>query len=280
MKCIAMASGKGGVGKTLLTASLGLTLSELGYSVLLLDGDMGLQGLDLPLGVVSHPRRTIGDLARGRCRLEDTVVSVRENLDFIPATGKGNWKDVSRQALLYLLEGVSIKYNFVLLDCPAGLGKGIHFAEQAADVWFLVMGASWASQRSALRTARFIKTKRSVFFILNDIQSNDAVLSVATVASALGGYPILGVLPHSEETDRLAQEGRLARWPESSAFRQAVRLLVDAFLKNTIYPMDRWQGFLRQSETRNRIIFDAVPVAPVTRLLYRQIHMGMRWKRR
>lgn len=82
MKCLALASGKGGVGKTFLTASFGLALARQGASVLLLDGDMGLRNLDLPLGMEKQTRYTSWDLARGRCFEEDSILSVAPHLDF------------------------------------------------------------------------------------------------------------------------------------------------------------------------------------------------------
>lgn len=77
-ECIALASGKGGVGKTLLTAALGLALAEEGYRVLLADCDMGLRNLDIPLGMEDKLRWTVWDLAQGKCLEKEAVLPVRE----------------------------------------------------------------------------------------------------------------------------------------------------------------------------------------------------------
>lgn len=82
MKCLALASGKGGRERPFLTASFGLALARQGASVLLLDGDMGLRNLDLPLGMEKQTRYTSWDLARGRCFEEDSILSVAPHLDF------------------------------------------------------------------------------------------------------------------------------------------------------------------------------------------------------
>ena len=74
---LSTASGKGGVGKTLITASLGITLSRLGKKVLLIDGDMGLRNMDLILGMENDCFYNICDLAEGACFLEDAVLPRR-----------------------------------------------------------------------------------------------------------------------------------------------------------------------------------------------------------
>lgn len=88
-KVLSIASGKGGVGKTLLTASLGIVMAHKGYRVLLIDGDMGLRNMDLILGLENECFYNILDLAEGRCFMNDVKLSVSKNLDFIPAkTGR------------------------------------------------------------------------------------------------------------------------------------------------------------------------------------------------
>ena len=83
-KVLSIASGKGGVGKALLTASLGIVMAYKGYRVLLTDGDMGLRNMDLILGLENECFYNILDLAEGRCFMNDVKLSVSKNLDFIP----------------------------------------------------------------------------------------------------------------------------------------------------------------------------------------------------
>ena len=83
---LSVISGKGGVGKTLLTAALGIQLSRMGKKVLLIDGDMGLRNLDLILGVENECFYNIWDLAQGKCFIRDAVLSIDENLYFLSAS--------------------------------------------------------------------------------------------------------------------------------------------------------------------------------------------------
>ena len=96
---VSTASGKGGVGKTLITASLGITLSRLGKKVLLIDGDMGLRNMDLILGLENDCFYNICDLAEGKCFLEDAVLPVTDHLDFLPASQKESWETVFPAAM-------------------------------------------------------------------------------------------------------------------------------------------------------------------------------------
>ncbi|HRE91454.1 MAG TPA: AAA family ATPase, partial [Myxococcota bacterium] len=69
---IAIASGKGGVGKTHLTVSLAVLFARRGLRVLVIDADMGLANADLLLDV--EPERGLSDVARGRCSVEEALV--------------------------------------------------------------------------------------------------------------------------------------------------------------------------------------------------------------
>lgn len=281
MKCIALASGKGGVGKTLLTAAFGLALAEAGHAVLLVDGDMGLRNLDLVLGVSEKAARTSWDLAQGKCFEEDALIPVRPGLDFLPAAEKDDWKAVSRHALYTVMEDLAPAYDYVLIDCPAGLGKGLRFAEEAADEWILVLGPSRASLRDAERTAEWLKGRRPLSLVCNNFRSGpEAAVSWESMVDALDGVPLLGVVPHSAEADRLAQEGRLAEASPGGAFREAVGLVLRAFLHHAAYPRSRWEALLARAEEEGQDARQAARPAGASALLRRQKQSAFRWRRR
>lgn len=281
MKCIALASGKGGVGKTLLTAAFGLALAEAGHAVLLVDGDMGLRNLDLVLGVSEKAARTSWDLAQGKCFEEDALISVRPGLDFLPASEKEEWKTISRHALCTVMEDLAPAYDYVLIDCPAGLGKGLRFAEEAADEWILVMGPSRASLRDAERTAEWLKGRRPLSLVCNNFRAGpEAAISWEAMADAAEGLPLLGVVPHSAEADRLAQEGRLADCRTDGAFREAVGLVLRAFLHHAAYPRSRWQALLRRAEEEEQGLRQEARPSGASALLRRQRRSAFRWRRR
>ena len=119
---VSFASGKGGVGKTLLTAALGIFLSRKGKKVLLIDGDMGMRNMDLVLGLENECFYHVMDLAEGRCFAKDVILEVNDHLDFLPAAQNDTWETVFPAAMDTVLEDVEDKYDYILLDCPAGRG--------------------------------------------------------------------------------------------------------------------------------------------------------------
>ena len=93
---IGVVSGKGGVGKTTITACLGSALSNAGHRVLLCDGDFGLRDLDLVLGVANEIIYDALDASEDKDYMDDAIVSIAENLDFLPASQSARWEDIGR----------------------------------------------------------------------------------------------------------------------------------------------------------------------------------------
>ena len=175
---VSFASGKGGVGKTLLTAALGIFLSRKGKKVLLIDGDMGMRNMDLVLGLENECFYHVMDLAEGRCFAKDVILEVNDHLDFLPAAQNDTWETVFPAAMDTVLEDVEDKYDYILLDCPAGRGEGIRFAEHLSDHMFLVVAPSWASKRNAERLMTGPR-KRYMTYVLNQFSlSGDTQISL------------------------------------------------------------------------------------------------------
>ena len=122
---IGIVSGKGGVGKTTITACLGSALSNAGHRVLLCDGDFGLRDLDLVLGVANEIIYDALDASEDKDYMDDAIVSIAENLDFLPASQSARWEDIGRKKYKKLVRRLSETYDYILIDAPAGIGKGI-----------------------------------------------------------------------------------------------------------------------------------------------------------
>lgn len=120
---IAVASGKGGVGKTLITASLAVSLQRHGHRVLAVDADMGLRNLDLMFGMQDDVLYDVGDVMKGNCSTKEALLHVTDQLDFLAASQKHTWEKIDAPSYQYIVEKVSQKYEYVLLDCPPGRGR-------------------------------------------------------------------------------------------------------------------------------------------------------------
>lgn len=119
-RLIAIASGKGGVGKTLITASLSVLLQRRGYRVLAADADMGLRNLDLLFGMGDAVRYDASQAARGKCLPRQALVSVCPGLDVLPASQKRTWEKVDVPSFHYVLESLAGEYDYAFVDCPPG----------------------------------------------------------------------------------------------------------------------------------------------------------------
>ena len=127
LHCIAIGSGKGGVGKTALCVNLGYCLTRMNRRVLILDADLGLANVDIQMGL--EPTRTLQDVVFSNCSLEDAVVHVPNGPDVLPSSsGTPEMADMGnarRQMLADDLLRFAANYDFLLIDTGAGIGKGV-----------------------------------------------------------------------------------------------------------------------------------------------------------
>ena len=150
-KIIAVVSGKGGTGKTSFTANVGLALAALGKNTLCLDCDIGLRNLDLALGLSDRTLMDFSDVAQNRCSLELAAVEHPKipGLFLLTAPARPHGRPVTEIQMADLLREVRRRFDFCLLDAPAGLGRGFQLATCAADRCVVVTTADASSLRDA-----------------------------------------------------------------------------------------------------------------------------------
>ena len=141
LHCVAIGSGKGGVGKTALTVNLGYCLARMNRRVLILDADLGLANVDIQMGL--EPTRTLQDVVFSNCALEDAIVHVPNGPDVLPSSsGTPEMADMGnarRQMLADELLRFAATYDFLLIDTGAGIGKGVTtFLASAPEVLVVV----------------------------------------------------------------------------------------------------------------------------------------------
>lgn len=124
-RIITVVSGKGGTGKSTVTANLGAALALLGKSVLLVDADVGLKNLDLYLGVEQYVTFDLSDLIAGKCRKEQAIVRhpVVERLAILPAALCRDKEDVDIDRFVESVKAVSEDFDYTLIDSPHGIGN-------------------------------------------------------------------------------------------------------------------------------------------------------------
>ncbi len=151
-KVYAITSGKGGTGKTMFAVNMAAMLAMRGYSVVLLDMDMGLRNIDLYLGLENRVVYNLMDVMSGVCRIRQALIKDRrfgENLQVISASPGRDTRDITPMHMEILCEKLKSKFDFVIIDAPAGLGDGLTLAVAAADSAVIITEAEAASVRDA-----------------------------------------------------------------------------------------------------------------------------------
>lgn len=269
-RIVTLASGKGGVGKTVLTALIGTALAARGRRVLLVDGDMGLRDLDLVLGMEDRVLFDIFDVATGRCFEEDAILNVTGGLDLLPASQRYRWEDVEGDAVLTVLEDVRQRYDYVLIDSPAGVGKGLYYTLDMADLVLLVAEPTWVSVRDTGRLMSDLHERRQFAYALVGNRFGTAqALDVEAWAQALGAETIAGIVPYAPSLAAAAQEGALDR-PVTGAVRTAVEAIADYLETGESLTPDEWARRLARMGH----------AADMSRWLIRRRDDARQWRRR
>jgi septum site-determining protein MinD len=150
-KVIVIASGKGGTGKSVFTANLGATLALRGYSVALIDMDMGVRNLDLYLGLENNVVYDVSDVVSGVCRIKQALIRDKrfDSLCLMPSPphrDDGNITPLHMQVLCEKLKG---SFDYVLIDSPSGIDDGFVLAAAGADSAVIVTAPEYAALRDA-----------------------------------------------------------------------------------------------------------------------------------
>ncbi|WP_462392193.1 septum site-determining protein MinD, partial [Clostridium cadaveris] len=150
---IVITSGKGGVGKTTTTANIGTALAALGKSVVVVDGDTGLRNLDVLMGLENRIVYTIMDVMENRCRLKQALIKDKRlpNLFMLPTAQTRDKNDISTSQMLSLVTELKKEFDYVIIDCPAGIEQGFENAIVGADRAILVVNPEITSVRDADR---------------------------------------------------------------------------------------------------------------------------------
>lgn len=248
-KKIVITSGKGGVGKTTVTANLGLALSAMGLKVVLVDVDFGLNNLDVVMGIENKVSYDLSDIINGRCRIKQALIQCGEkrNLFVLPSGNSCCMSSISGQSIKLILENLSPLFDYILLDCPAGLDVGFHRAVSCADEALIVTTPNLPSLRDADKAISVLNSYKLnyVGLIVNrargDLIMHDKMMSPRDIEQLLK-IELKGVLP--EEDSVFLSSGY--RLPMRSESHKAYKILANNIAKNNkkIYDVTlKYSGF-------------------------------------
>ena len=150
------ASGKGGVGKSTVTRNLGLQLSEMGFRTLLIDCDAGLSSLDIMLGVTEKVNFTWADAAEERCSVKDALIKISDKLTLLPSPKTPLTEDFP-DIIKSITDELGSEYDYIFIDAPAGIGRGLLRAARGADKALVVATADEVSVSGAGTVSRVLR---------------------------------------------------------------------------------------------------------------------------
>lgn len=203
---LVVTSGKGGVGKTTTTANIGYGLAGLGYKVLLIDTDIGLRNLDVVMGLDNRIVYNLVDVIEGSCRARQAIIKDKtfENLGLLPAAQTRDKTAICPEQMKKLVEELKPEYDYIIIDCPAGIEHGFKNAIAAANRAIIVTTPEVSAIRDADRIIGILNANEMprVDLIINRIRQDMVrrgdMMSVDDVVDILS-INLIGTLYDDEE---------------------------------------------------------------------------------
>lgn len=194
---VMITSGKGGTGKTSLTAGVASCLAALGRRVLCVDLDIGLRNLDLTLGMSDRALMDFTDVMDYRCPLLTAAVEQPEIRNLFLITAPHTSPGLDQKRFQAVIEEAAEYFDYVFMDSPAGLGEGFQLAMSAADRVIVVSSVDPAALRDAQRTVAELHELTQLHLVMNRVQPKLISKLRTSIDSAMdtAGLPLLGVVP-------------------------------------------------------------------------------------
>lgn len=213
-EAIVVTSGKGGVGKTTTSANLGTALALLGKKVCMVDTDIGLRNLDVVMGLENRIIYDLCDVAEGRCRLNQALIKDKrfDELYMLPAAQTRDKNAVQPEQVRDMILELKKEFDYVIIDCPAGIEQGFQNAIAGADRAIIVTTPENAAVRDADRIIGLLEKANveSKTLIINRIRQNmvksGEMLDINDIIQVLA-IDLIGIVPDDEHVIKAANSG-------------------------------------------------------------------------
>ncbi len=252
---IVITSGKGGVGKTTTTANLGVGLARQGKSVVLIDTDIGLRNLDVVLGLENRIVYDLVDVIEGTCRLKQALIKDKRynGLYLLPAAQTRNKMAVSPDQMKKLVEELEKEYDYILIDCPAGIERGFKNAVAGAKSAIVVTVPEVSSVRDAdriigLLSANDIDDVKLLINRLNpELVKKGDMLAIDDTLEILG-VDLIGVVPEDGRILRSSNLGEPIVTDDDALAGKAYRNITQRILGQEVpmLKLEQTKGFFKR----------------------------------
>lgn len=245
---ITITSGKGGVGKSTAVGNIAVGLADKGKKVVAIDFDIGLRNLDMILGLENRIVYDVIDVMEGKCNLNQALINDKKakNLFFLPASQSKDKTILDKDKVKNLLEELRKKFDFVLIDSPAGIESGFEHAIFCADRALIVVNPEVSSVRDADRVIGIIDAKSErakagaevqKHLIINRIKydlvkkgemmNKDDVLHIVAI-------PLIGLICEDEKVVSATNKGEPVIYNKNSKSAKAYNNICERILGNEV----------------------------------------------
>ncbi|HMV70242.1 MAG TPA: septum site-determining protein MinD [Myxococcota bacterium] len=229
-ECIVITSGKGGVGKTTTSANLAVALSLMGKNVVVVDADIGLRNLDVVLGLENRIVYDLVHAVEGECKLKQALIRDKrtKGLHLLPAAQTRDKNAVTPEDMKRIVGELKADFDYVLIDCPAGIEQGFKNSIAGADRAIIVTTPEVSAIRDADRIIGLVEAHElpEPELIINryrpgmvsrgDMMSREDILEILAI-------PLVGIIPDHEDIITSTNRGMPVAFDDHSIIGQAYR---------------------------------------------------------
>ena len=242
---IVVTSGKGGVGKTTTSANVGAALAMRGKKVVLVDTDIGLRNLDVVMGLENRIVYDIVDVVEGKCKLRQALIKDKRYTDLflLPAAQTRDKSAVNEEQMRELTSKLKEEFDFIIVDCPAGIEQGFKNAIAGADRALVVTNAEISSIRDADRIIGLLEASeiKNPELIINRLRpemvKKGEMMDVEDILDLLS-IDLIGVVPEDEHIITQTNKGEPAvsnkKAPSGRAYIEIARRILGENVEVTI----------------------------------------------
>ena len=251
---IVVTSGKGGVGKTTTTANIGYALARHGFEVLLIDTDIGLRNLDVVMGLENRIVYNLVDVVEGNCRHQQAIIRDKQcdTLSLLPAAQTRDKSAVSPEQMIKLINQLKPDYDYIIIDCPAGIEQGFKNAIAGADKALVVTTPEVSAIRDADRIIGLLEANeiRDISLIINrlrpDMIARGDMMSVDDVTDILA-VDLIGTILDDEQIVIATNQGEPLSGKSSQAEEEYMNICKRLLGEEIPFAdINRKQGLLRK----------------------------------
>ena len=242
---IVITSGKGGVGKTTTTANLGSSLAEAGKKVVLVDTDIGLRNLDVVMGLENRIVYDIVDVVEEKCKLRQALIKDKrfEELFLLPAAQTRDKTAINEEQMKELTKKLKEEFDYILIDCPAGIEQGFKNAIAGADRAIVVTNPEVSAVRDADRIIGLLEANEisDIKLIINrirqDMVKRGDMMDKQDIVDLLS-VDLIGVVPDDEYIITQTNKGepviKNKKAPSGKAYIEIARRVLGENIEVTI----------------------------------------------